>query len=99
MNLGITDLNKPGALPFELSYSIDGTGLNFPLESNAMQFFSWIKIVFFDDIIVAYAKGFCGKQWIIIQDMRSCLLRILLGQLLASIAEKECDVWMKEWSL
>ena len=46
----------------------------------------------FDDVIVACtvikdAKGFCGKQWIIIQDMRNCLLRILL-QLLASIAEK-----------
>ena len=36
LNLGLTDLNKPGTLPC----SIDGTGLNFPLESNAMQFFS-----------------------------------------------------------
>ena len=30
------------ALPLELLCSIDGIGLNFPFESNAMQFFSWI---------------------------------------------------------
>ena len=60
MNLRPTDLNKPGALPFELSYSIDGTGLNFPLESNSVQFFFLnLNSIFsnneIDDIIVAYA--------------------------------------------